>query len=126
MGYIHFCQFSLTLEVHSQKPYEQRNVLRLDQAVILLMSLLPCTNLMRLPSDEGEGSERDEAYGPLRHQNIHTFASSNGVNCAQGNTQLAFACFGPKSENNLHVHFTQASPHEFNSISYGKKARTSL
>lgn len=43
------------------------------------------------------------------------------INCAQGTVQLAFACFGPKSANNFHVHFAQASPHEINSIACGRR-----
>lgn len=97
MGHTHFCQFPLTLEAHSQKPYEQRNILRLYQALVLLILLLPHTNLMRLLSNEGEASKRDTAYGPVRHQNIHPFASTDCVNCAQGDVQLPFACFGSKS-----------------------------
>ena len=119
MGHTRFCQFPLTLAAHSQKPYEQRNMVRLDQAVVLLVLLLPHTNLTRLPSNKGEASERDASYGPVRHQNIHPFASTDCVNCTQDNDQLAFACFGPKSANNLYVNFAQASPHEFNSIAYG-------
>jgi len=61
--------------------------------------------LTRLPSNEGEASERDAAYGPVRHQNIYPFASMDRAACAQGNAQLTFACIGPKSANKLHVHF---------------------
>lgn len=39
----------------------------------------------------------------------------------QGTAQFLFSRFGPKSANNFHVHFAQASPQETSSTAYGKR-----